>query len=391
MAMRYEGGSPVSISIGSSASVELPPRVFRGRLVGMLFDHDKTFLLPSALRGIRELKKYYDEHPQLEVLVVGHTDSTGDTGYNVSLSQERAKVIAAFLRDEVEAWLAHYQAGPPGKTWGTREDQHMLAHLAGYDGNLDGKAGARTKEAVLGFQEEQGIAGSGKLDPATRRALVTRYLAEDETTLPEGTQLVTHGAGPHHPEEDGDSDEARRRNRRVEIFLSEGPIEPPPGAPDGPEYPEWVRKSSETVDFSDAPEEVVEVDLEWPGELVAALPDDFRLKLSGPEISDQVKEKSAGVKDGDLVRFEFRWIEKSRRVDLEASGGGKTVQLWREQVAGDLETEPVWEGELDELVGSAEDEDEDEPAEVTDEAIDAGHIPDDLRAEELAAIDRGLA
>lgn len=56
MPTRYQGKHALKVSIGTPNTVELPPRVFRGRMVGMLFDIDKTFLLPGAMRGIRELK-----------------------------------------------------------------------------------------------------------------------------------------------------------------------------------------------------------------------------------------------------------------------------------------------------------------------------------------------
>ena len=50
--MKYEGKA-VSIHIGSATRIELPPLIYRGRLVGMLFDSDKTFLLPAAILGFR--------------------------------------------------------------------------------------------------------------------------------------------------------------------------------------------------------------------------------------------------------------------------------------------------------------------------------------------------
>ena len=91
--MKYTG-KPISVSIGSPHHVELPPTVVRARLVGMLFDSDKTFLLPSAIRGIRELKQLYDRYPGSQVLVVGHADKKGDASYNRTLSEERARQIA---------------------------------------------------------------------------------------------------------------------------------------------------------------------------------------------------------------------------------------------------------------------------------------------------------
>jgi len=77
--------------------IELPPRIFRGHLTGFLFESERTFLLPKAMTGIRGLRIYYDQHPRLTVLVTGHTDTQGPTSYNQFLSEERARVVAAFL------------------------------------------------------------------------------------------------------------------------------------------------------------------------------------------------------------------------------------------------------------------------------------------------------
>jgi peptidoglycan hydrolase-like protein with peptidoglycan-binding domain len=353
----------------------------------MLFDVDKTFLLPGAMRGIRELKRYYDEHPGTEVLIVGHTDSTGDISYNVKLSRERAQAMASFLRDQVDDWLANYRGGKPaGKQWGAVEDQLMLQQLAGYDGNVDGKIGPKTRDAIRRFQDSAGLPGSGDLDDGTRRELVTRYLAQDGTTLPDGTRLTVHGCGPHHPEDKGEDDEARRRNRRVEIFLSDGPIDPTPGAPEGSEYAAWVRASTETVDFQDAPEEVVELDLLWPAELVERLPDDLQLELSGDELARQAKPKSAGVRDEDWVRFEWRWLDRSKKSNLSASGGGKRVELWKDQICGDLAVPVTWVGDLAVLLTEADDD-----AGAGAEATGAGKIPDDLGAEDRRLLHPELA
>ena len=72
---------------------------------------DKTFLLPSAMTGIRRLAQLYDQHLAKTVLVSGHTDRAGDTVHNLALSVERAQAVAAFLQDEVDDWLPRYKAG----------------------------------------------------------------------------------------------------------------------------------------------------------------------------------------------------------------------------------------------------------------------------------------
>ena len=54
------------------------------RLTGMFFDLGKCFLLPSAMQGIREIKKRFDANPKVDLLVVGHTDTSGQDAYNLT-------------------------------------------------------------------------------------------------------------------------------------------------------------------------------------------------------------------------------------------------------------------------------------------------------------------
>ena len=68
--------------------IELPPRVVRVRLTGLLFETDKAFLLPAAMRGIRGLVELYRAHPGMAVAVTGHTDRVGGPAYNLGRSQD---------------------------------------------------------------------------------------------------------------------------------------------------------------------------------------------------------------------------------------------------------------------------------------------------------------
>ncbi|MEM6990750.1 MAG: peptidoglycan-binding protein [Myxococcota bacterium] len=253
-------GQPVEVRIDALTTVGLPARVFRGRLTGMLFDTDKTFLLPSAMHGIRGLKRYYDQHPGLSVLVTGHSDTVGDSAYNEGLSKERAESMGAYLTEDVDDWLARYGAQAHSRAWGTTEDQHMLSVLPDSDaphyvGPVHGVPDAPTRQAVRDFQQSAGLSVDGVAGPQTRRALCERYMALDGTTLPAEATLQTHGCGEHHlavPTGDG-VDEPE--NRRVEVFLFEGDVDPPPRASCGncPEYPQWLARLVETVDFTDDP------------------------------------------------------------------------------------------------------------------------------------------
>src|SRR4051812_28686272 len=107
MGVEYTGGN-IAVTIGQRASVKLPPRTLRARLTGMLFESAKTFLLPRAMKGIRQLVRFYHDHPGVKVLVNGHTDTQGPADYNRGLSMERADAIAHYLVDAVDEWLKWY-------------------------------------------------------------------------------------------------------------------------------------------------------------------------------------------------------------------------------------------------------------------------------------------
>ena len=271
--IRYVPGG-VTVNTGEPAVVELQPLVRRGRLKGMLFETDKSFLLPSAMHGIRGLVRYYGEHPDLHVLVSGHADARGAEAYNLDLSVERATSIADFLTDNVDGWLPWYSAGTASKRWGTREDQYMLSALpdpatAFYTGPITGIPDAPSQQATRDFQTAEGLTVDGIAGPQTRRALIERYMALDRTSLPPGTPLEVHGCGEFHEEVPTPDGVASEDNRRVEVFLFEGPVDPPKRTPcprpGCPEYPEWKRRTIETVDFRDdePPPDPVVINPRW--------------------------------------------------------------------------------------------------------------------------------
>lgn len=298
--IRYEG-EPVPVRVGLLNVVEVPSRIFRARLKGMLFDTMRTFLLPGALNSIRRLKGYYDRHPGAEVLVVGHTDTSGQERYNLKLSGERAESVAAYLQDDVESWLAWYEyVNAPfestPKKWDAREDKQMLSALGDeegtfFEGPVDAEETPALEASVRRFQEWRnrtggtGLGVDGDAGPNTRRELIRAYMAQDETTLPEGTRIEVHGCGESHPEVETGDDATEAENRRVEVFLFEHGIGPEPQAecPDGgcAEWDEWVGGTTETVDLRD--QEPVEPGRIFTLELFddVLLPDDTELVVSG--------------------------------------------------------------------------------------------------------------
>jgi hypothetical protein len=98
----------ISLPTGAGHTIIVPPLIVRVRMIGILFETDKTFVLPSAMAGLRQLTRIYDAHAGKTILVSGHTDTAGTTEHNLSLSVERAKSVAAFLRNDNGDWLARY-------------------------------------------------------------------------------------------------------------------------------------------------------------------------------------------------------------------------------------------------------------------------------------------
>jgi len=261
-----------AISLESEIPAKLvlvpPSEVKCVRLIGMHFDLDKSFLLPSAMNGVRRLKEIYDETPGGSVLVVGHTDTSGGAAHNDTLSVERADAVAAFLKDDVDAWKAWFgKDKPDSKRWSFREIQFMLSVLPEdpadgpkfHQGPITGWNDANTQAAVRRFQafsnEKKGTSldVDGIAGPATRPEIIRAYMSLDATTLPEGTTLETHGCGEHHPDvETGDGVQSEQ-NRRVEMFVFRKQIKPPaPGKNSGegdPTYGKWREQVDETIDF----------------------------------------------------------------------------------------------------------------------------------------------
>lgn len=66
-------------------------------LYGILFDFNKTEVKPESEQALVEIAKLLGNRAELNVLVVGHTDSVGGFESNRTLSQRRADAIVAAL------------------------------------------------------------------------------------------------------------------------------------------------------------------------------------------------------------------------------------------------------------------------------------------------------
>jgi outer membrane protein OmpA-like peptidoglycan-associated protein len=60
---------------------------------GILFDVDKTDLKPVAKTNLQNLAASLVKNPETNILIIGHTDSTGTVAHNMDLSVRRAESV----------------------------------------------------------------------------------------------------------------------------------------------------------------------------------------------------------------------------------------------------------------------------------------------------------
>lgn len=63
----------------------------------LLFATDSAALRPDLQADLRAVAANLQQYPASRIEVIGHTDNTGDAGYNRSLSQQRAGSVAGVL------------------------------------------------------------------------------------------------------------------------------------------------------------------------------------------------------------------------------------------------------------------------------------------------------
>jgi outer membrane protein OmpA-like peptidoglycan-associated protein len=333
-----EALAAVAIESETPHTLVIVPHHRRVRLVGMHFDTNKCFLLPSAMHGIRRVKALYDESDSTEFLVVGHTDSQGPRSYNEKLSLERAEAVVSFLTDDVDAWNEWFSTPAPEKKWGDREVNAMLSALPEGEAPFSGAGeSSRNPEAIKRFQQwsnatrgtsllEDGIAGS-----KTRRALIEAYMALDHTTLPRGAKIVAHGCGPNHPlPDEGNVPPTDAELRRVDLFAFDGPVRPPPpgpiSGPGSPEYPRWVTQMHSTFDVRT---EVLSFRYAMQVGAAQQWSEAAEITLFSEDLQDlESFVLSRGELSGTLRVFEFSGIRPGIRYRAEISEGDFAVELF---------------------------------------------------------------
>ncbi len=79
--------------------VELTPVASGEEFVfeNIFFEFDKYALENESLSSLKRLQKFLIENPNVNILIMGHTDNIGSSGYNKLLSLQRAKSVQDYL------------------------------------------------------------------------------------------------------------------------------------------------------------------------------------------------------------------------------------------------------------------------------------------------------
>ncbi len=64
---------------------------------GFLFDFDSANLKEDTKINLDKLASILQKYPDTNIIIAGHTDSTGNSNYNMELSKKRANAVADYL------------------------------------------------------------------------------------------------------------------------------------------------------------------------------------------------------------------------------------------------------------------------------------------------------
>ncbi|MCL4186646.1 MAG: OmpA family protein [Rhodobacteraceae bacterium] len=135
----------VEVALAETGLVAVDPEAIgrdlaeKGRVVldGLYFDFDRATLQPRSDKALAAVASYLAANPGTRFHVVGHSDATGATDYNLALSRARAEAVIASL-------AGHHGIDP------ARLEAHGVGPLAPVFSNAseDGRARNRRVELV---------------------------------------------------------------------------------------------------------------------------------------------------------------------------------------------------------------------------------------------------
>lgn len=95
---------PIRVAAGGRDLYEAIAAQGRVAVHAILFDTDAATIRPESADTLAGIAQMLKEHPDLRLMIEGHTDSTGDFDHNMDLSRRRAESVMQWLveRDGVD-------------------------------------------------------------------------------------------------------------------------------------------------------------------------------------------------------------------------------------------------------------------------------------------------
>ena len=109
---------------------------------GILFDVDKYNLKTEAQSNLQNLAASLQKNPETNVMIIGHTDSTGSAAHNIDLSVKRA--------DAVKNYIALANVDPNRLSVQGKGDTEPIAD----NGTPEGRAQNRRVEIVISANDQ---------------------------------------------------------------------------------------------------------------------------------------------------------------------------------------------------------------------------------------------
>jgi len=230
-----------------------------GIVAASMFDFDSAVLNEDGIETIETYRKSIG--PEITdaymVVIVGHTDSSGDPKYNLWLSRERARSVADYLIstgvNEDQLRIIGRGAKEPIASNDTREGRMQnrrvdilvvaevraldtllfpsvaLFERKSYDLTEQGKALLETNRQaaadllsratfieIIGHTDDKGDEKDNMSLSKLRAASVRDYLISKGV---DASKMITTGMGETRPIASNDTKEGRAKNRRVEILV----------------------------------------------------------------------------------------------------------------------------------------------------------------------------
>ena len=85
--------------VGEGIVVTFPDKNPDGTKMGVYFDFNQSAITSNSKLALDKLVKIFNEYPETNILVEGHTDDKGTDAYNLTLSQKRAEAVGNYLKN----------------------------------------------------------------------------------------------------------------------------------------------------------------------------------------------------------------------------------------------------------------------------------------------------